>query len=79
MFRIKGAPATVALGNLGDPPRDGVFGLNDNNIVSGQYVNSLNAGTCNAMAWKWNGSTGGTMVDFTVRSFTASNNTVPEQ
>ena len=53
----------MALGGL-DPnyPNSDVFGLNDNNIVAGDYVN-MDAGLFYAMAWKWNGSTGGKMVD----------------
>ena len=40
------------------------FAINDNNIVVGDTYNSTENGGFNvAMAWKWNGSNGGTMVD----------------
>ena len=61
-FYNKSAQATVPLGNLGYPWTC-VFGINDNNIAVGESVNlSQNDSFPVAMAWKWNGSTGGTMV-----------------
>ena len=54
--------------NLGglDPSVDtSVWGINDNNIVVGQSYNAENADFEVAMAWKWNGSTGGQMVSLT--------------
>ena len=61
-FYDKGRSATVPLGDLGGGETE-VFGINDNNIVVGQSYPSMTANSVDAMAWKWNGSTGGTMID----------------
>ena len=66
-FRAKGAsPATATTVDLGglDPYTDtAAYGINDNNIVVGDSYNGAeNVNFEVAMAWKWNGSTGGTMV-----------------
>ena len=70
-FRAKGtSPATattVALGGTDPNPANwssDAFAINDNNIVVGDTYNTTENVNFNvAMAWKWNGSTGGTMVD----------------
>ena len=63
-FYNKSGKTTVAIGALKDFGTDGdaeVYGINANNIVVGQSWNG--GGFDDAMAWKWNGSTGGTMID----------------
>ena len=40
-----------------------MFGINDNNIVVGESYATMTSDFADAMAWKWNGSTGGTMVN----------------
>ena len=62
-FYNKSTQATVALGSLPVAPLafTDAFGINDNNIIVGDSLNSN--WTCSAMAWKWNGGSGGTMVD----------------
>ena len=61
-FYNKSGKTAVSCGSLypGYPISD-AFGINDNNIVVGDYYNANM--TLSAMAWKWNGATGGTMVD----------------
>ena len=61
-FYNKAGHASVSCGSLypGYAISD-TFGINDNNIVVGDYLNTNY--TLSAMAWKWNGGTGGTMVD----------------
>ena len=61
-FYNKSAKATVALGDLGGGETE-VFGINDSNIVVGQSYATPISPFYDAMAWKWNGSTGGTMID----------------
>jgi hypothetical protein len=62
-FYNKSGQATVPLGSLDSSlPFADAFAINDNNIVVGD---SYYQGACAAIAWKWNGSTGGTMVDLT--------------
>ena len=62
-FYNKSTQATVALGSLPGAPIafTDAFGINDNNIVVGDSVNGN--WTCSATAWKWNGGSGGTLVD----------------
>ena len=68
-FYGKSTKSTVALGGLypGLIYAD-VFGINDNNIVVGDSYDYQNPNFPVAMAWKWNGSTGGTMADLTTIS-----------
>jgi hypothetical protein len=64
-FYNKSAGTVVALGGLGLPTYNNTYpmGINDNNIVVGK---SLDASPfLQAFAWKWNGGSGGTMVNLT--------------
>ena len=66
-FYNKSGKASVSCGALYPGyPLSNTFGINDNNIVVGDYYTynaSADTITTSAMAWKWNGSNGGTMVD----------------
>ena len=66
-FYNKSGKASVSCGALYPGyPLSNTFGINDNNIVVGDYYTynaSADTITTSAMAWKWNGANGGTMVD----------------
>ena len=61
-FYNKSTHTIVSMGDLGGGETE-VFGLNDSNVVVGQSYATLSSAYADAMAWKWNGSTGGTMIN----------------